>query len=61
MSESELHKYRLTGMEEPSDELMAALMERAAEEAKRKNEVAHKAFWAELDKIVKEGGLPQKR
>lgn len=61
MSESELHKYRLTGMEEPSDELMAALMERAAEEAKRKNEAAHKAFWAELDRIVKTGIDPHKR
>ncbi len=54
MSESELRKYRLTGLEEPGDELMAALMERAAEEARRKNEVARRDFWKQVAQIIQE-------
>lgn len=33
MSENELNSYRLTSMEEPSDEMLAAIMKEAAAEA----------------------------
>lgn len=33
MSEKELNSYRLTSMEEPSDEMLAAIMKEAAAEA----------------------------
>ncbi|MBO4589072.1 MAG: hypothetical protein J5711_09290 [Bacteroidales bacterium] len=33
MSEKELNTYRLTSMEEPTDEMLSAIMKEAAEEA----------------------------
>ena len=33
MSEKELNAYRLTSMEEPTDEMLSAIMREAAEEA----------------------------
>ena len=60
MSESELRKYRLTSQEEPSDELMAALMERAAEAARQKKEAADKAFWKKLHTMTQAMMPPKK-
>lgn len=42
MSEEEMNSYRLTSLEEPTDEMLATLMKEVAEEAKRKSEEAHK-------------------
>ena len=39
-----LNNYRLTGLEEPSDELLAALMKEVAEEAVRKRHQARRYF-----------------
>ncbi len=41
MSEKEMNSYRLTSLEEPTDEMLATLMKEVAEEAKRKSEEAH--------------------
>lgn len=40
--------YRLTSMEEPTDEVLSQLMKEAAEEAKRKSETATKRFFDNL-------------
>ena len=40
-----LNSYRLTGLEEPSDELLAALMKEVAEEASRKRHLARTAYF----------------
>ena len=41
MSEKEMNSYRLTSLEEPTDEMLTTLMKEVAEEAKRKSEEAH--------------------
>lgn len=48
MSEKEMDSYRLTSMEEPSDEMLSQLMKEVAEEAKQKSEAAHKKFFQEI-------------
>jgi hypothetical protein len=45
MSDKELNSYRLTSMEEPSDEMLSRIMKEAAEDAKQKSEAAHKLFF----------------
>ena len=40
--------YRLTSMEEPTDEVLSQLMKEAAEEAKRTNEEATRNFFERL-------------
>lgn len=52
MEENKLNIYRLTGMEEPTDEQLSALMKEVAEEAKIKSEEAHNKFFKQMnDKI----------
>ena len=46
MSEQELKKYRLTGVEEPTDEQLEALMHAAGEEARRRSAEADAKFRA---------------
>lgn len=48
MSEKEMNSYRLTNMEEPTDEMLSQLMKEVAEEAKCKSEEAHRKFFTEL-------------
>lgn len=48
MSEQELNSYRLTSLEEPSDEMLAAIMKEAAEEATARWETAERRFFEEL-------------
>lgn len=48
MSKEEMNAYRLTGTEEPTDEMLAALMKEVAEEAKRKSEETHKRLFQEI-------------
>lgn len=52
MSEPELKKYRLTGVEEPSDEQLEALMHAAGDEARRRGAEAETQFQAELEQLV---------
>ncbi|MBQ2958660.1 MAG: hypothetical protein IJE06_03195 [Alistipes sp.] len=52
MSEQELKKYRLTSVEEPTDEQMEALMHAAGEEARRRGAEAEAKFRAELEQLV---------
>lgn len=46
--------YKLTSMEEPSDEILAQLMHEAALDAKRKGEDAHKRYFDYLRKYASE-------
>ncbi len=48
MSGKEMNSYRLTSMEEPTDEMLSQLMKEVAEEAKCKSEEAHRKFFTEL-------------
>ena len=51
MSEQEINQYRLTGMEEPTDEMLAYIMHEVAEGARRTNEEAHKRYFAEIKEM----------
>lgn len=46
--------YKLTSMEEPSDEILAQIMHEAALDAKRKGEEAHKRYFDQLRKMADE-------
>lgn len=53
MSEHELNSYRLTSMDEPTDEMLAYIMHEAAEEARKKSEAAHRKFFDEIAEMRK--------
>jgi len=48
MRNMNIDTYRLTSMEEPSDEVLAQLMREAAEDAKQKRAEATARFFAQL-------------
>ena len=48
MTPQTIDNYRLTSMEEPSDEVLAQLMREAAEEASRTNREATTRFFEEI-------------
>ena len=48
MTPQTIDNYRLTSMEEPSDELLAQLMHEAAEEARQKKAEATARFFGQL-------------
>ena len=48
MSEKEINAYRLTSLEEPTDEMLAYIMREMAEEAKQSNEEALERFFDEI-------------
>lgn len=52
MLEQELKKYRLTGINEPTDEQLKALMHIAEEEARRRGAEAEAKFRAELEQLL---------
>lgn len=52
MLEQELKKYRLTGINEPTDEQLKALMHIAEEEARRREAEAEAKFRAELEQLL---------
>lgn len=52
MLRRKMNTYRLTSMEEPTDEMLATLMKEVAEEAKRKGQVATDKFFKRLDETV---------
>ncbi|MBR2196128.1 MAG: hypothetical protein IJ911_10995 [Salinivirgaceae bacterium] len=51
MSETEVNKYRLTSMEEPTDEMLSYIMREAAEEARKSNEAALRRYFDEIREI----------
>ena len=44
--------YKLTSMEEPSDEVLSQLMKEAAEEARHKSQEATTRFFSQLNKAA---------
>lgn len=48
MTAKELNSYRLTSMEEPTDEQLSTIMGEVAEEAKQKSELAHKELFRRI-------------
>lgn len=54
MSEKELNSYRLTSMEEPTDEMLAAIMKEAAADAAKRWEEAEKRFFEQLKVMVQQ-------
>ena len=53
MTREEMNSYRLTSMEEPTDELLSTLMKEVAEEAKQKSEDAHRAFFEQMNEEIR--------
>ena len=48
MTSQPIDNYRLTSLEEPTDEMLAQLMREAAEEARESNRVATERFFEEI-------------
>lgn len=53
MSEKEMNSYRLTSMEEPTDEMLSTLMKEVAEEAKLKGEEATNKFFDQMNEKIR--------
>ena len=51
MKPQSIDTYRLTSLEEPSDEILSQLMREAAEDARQRNEAADKRFFEELQRL----------
>ena len=54
MSENELNVYRLTSMEEPTDEMLSAIMNEAAEEARIRWKAAEHRYFEELKAMAQQ-------
>lgn len=54
MPEEILNKYRLTSMEEPTDEMLVQIMHEVAVEAKESTEKARKKYFDDLRKTIEE-------
>lgn len=52
MSEKELNSYRLTSMEEPSDEMLAVIMKEAAAEAAASTNKALADYFKEISAML---------
>lgn len=52
MSEKELNSYRLTSMEEPSDEMLAVIMKEAAAEATASTNKALADYFKEISAML---------
>lgn len=52
MERQTIDNYRLTGMEEPSDEVLSQLMQEAATVAKKKSAEAHRLYFLQLQQEV---------
>ena len=52
MSEKELNAYRLTSLEEPTDEMLSAIMKEAAEEARKSTATALDNYFREILSII---------
>ena len=51
MSEKEINAYRLTSLEEPSDEMLAYIMREVAEEANQKYDEALERYFNEINEL----------
>lgn len=54
MSEKELNAYRLTSMEEPTDEMLSCIMKEAAEDAAQRWKEAEKRFFEHLRELTQQ-------
>lgn len=54
MSEKEINAYRLTSLEEPTDEMLAYIMREVAEEAKEKYEIAIERYFNEIREMYQQ-------
>ena len=54
MTEKELNAYRLTSLEEPTDEMLSYIMKEAAAEAQAETQAAHKKLFAEIKRMSAE-------
>ena len=54
MTEKELNSYRLTSLEEPTDEMLSYIMKEAAAEAQAETQAAHKKLFAEIKRMSAE-------
>ena len=54
MSEKELNAYRLTSMEEPSDEMLSVIMKEAAAEASSSTAKALSDYFKEISTMLQE-------
>ena len=52
MTTKDINSYRLTDLEDPTDEMLAQIMKEAAEDARKANEEATKRFFDEIDKAI---------
>lgn len=48
MSEKEINAYRLTSLEEPTDEMLSYIMREVAEETRQTNEEAEARFFQQI-------------
>jgi len=51
MSEKEINAYRLTSLEEPTDEMLEYIMREVAEEANQKYDEALKRYFNEINEL----------
>ena len=51
MSEKEINAYRLTSLEEPTDEMLAYIMREVAEEANQKYDEALERYFDEINEL----------
>jgi len=51
MSEKEINAYRLTSLEEPTDEMLAYIMREAVEEANQRYDEALERYFLEIKEI----------
>ncbi len=54
MSEKEINAYRLTSLEEPTDEMLAYIMREVAEEAKEKYDIAIERYFNEIREMYQQ-------
>lgn len=54
MSEKEINAYRLTSLEEPTDEMLAYIMREVAEEVRQTNEVAMEHYFMEIKEMYQQ-------
>ena len=54
MSEKEINAYRLTSLEEPTDEMLAYIMREVAEEANQKYDEAIERYFLEIKEMYQQ-------
>lgn len=52
MSEKEMNTYRLTSMEDPTDEMLSTLMKEVAADAKRKGQIATDEMFKRVNEMA---------